>query len=114
MTFLCVRARRLSCSEKLQVDDQIDDWLQQVLVCSVFFVCFRFSSGVHGSTAADSVQSGWPVVGSNRSREKHGLRAQAQLIETETETLRNGKKSRKKRLRYASRRYRRHIIEIQL
>ncbi|GFT32703.1 transposon Tf2-6 polyprotein [Trichonephila clavipes] len=26
---VCQRARRLSCSEKLQVDDQIDDWLQQ-------------------------------------------------------------------------------------
>ncbi|GFT16074.1 hypothetical protein TNCV_3316061 [Trichonephila clavipes] len=38
-----------------------------VLVCSVFFVCFRFSSGLDekgkkGSTAADSVQSGWPIV----------------------------------------------------
>ncbi|GFX12750.1 transposon Tf2-6 polyprotein [Trichonephila clavipes] len=37
------------------------------LVCSVFFVCFRFSSGLDekgkkGSTAADSVQSGWPIV----------------------------------------------------
>ncbi|GFT86824.1 phosphatase and actin regulator 2 [Trichonephila clavipes] len=31
MIFLCVcqRARRLSCSEKLQVNDQIDNWLQQ-------------------------------------------------------------------------------------
>ncbi|GFT57735.1 phosphatase and actin regulator 2 [Trichonephila clavipes] len=27
-----------------------------------------FSSGLHGSTAADSVQSGWPVVGSNRQQ----------------------------------------------
>ncbi|GFV96914.1 retrovirus-related Pol polyprotein from transposon 17.6 [Trichonephila clavipes] len=26
---VCQRARRLSCSEKLQVNDQIDDWLQQ-------------------------------------------------------------------------------------
>ncbi|GFW89826.1 hypothetical protein TNCV_2424831 [Trichonephila clavipes] len=26
----------------------------------------QFSSGLHGSTAADSVQSGWPDVGSNR------------------------------------------------
>ncbi|GFY25157.1 hypothetical protein TNCV_2482781 [Trichonephila clavipes] len=35
--------------------------------CSVFFVCFRFSSGLDekgkkGRTAADSVQSGWPIV----------------------------------------------------
>ncbi|GFX57136.1 phosphatase and actin regulator 2 [Trichonephila clavipes] len=28
---VCQRARRLSCSEKLQVNDQIDDWLQQAL-----------------------------------------------------------------------------------
>ncbi|GFV31570.1 hypothetical protein TNCV_4823291 [Trichonephila clavipes] len=41
-------------------------------------------------TAADSVQSGWPVVASgksNGSREKpRNLRAQAQLSETKTET----------------------------
>ncbi|GFX46958.1 transposon Tf2-9 polyprotein [Trichonephila clavipes] len=29
---VCQRARRLSCSEKLQVDDQIDDWLQQGII----------------------------------------------------------------------------------
>ncbi|GFY10642.1 DUF1758 domain-containing protein [Trichonephila clavipes] len=33
----------------------------------------RFSSGLHGSTAADSVQSGWPDVGSNRSRENNAV-----------------------------------------
>ncbi|GFW32043.1 transposon Tf2-6 polyprotein [Trichonephila clavipes] len=37
------------------------------LVCSVFFVCFRFCSGLDekgkkGRTAADSVQSEWPIV----------------------------------------------------
>ncbi|GFU87686.1 hypothetical protein TNCV_596901 [Trichonephila clavipes] len=26
-----------------------------------FLVCFRFSSGLHGNTAADSVRSGWPL-----------------------------------------------------
>ncbi|GFU80271.1 hypothetical protein TNCV_3520481 [Trichonephila clavipes] len=26
-----------------------------------FFVCFRFSSGLHGNTAADSVRSEWPL-----------------------------------------------------
>ncbi|GFX97322.1 hypothetical protein TNCV_1076931 [Trichonephila clavipes] len=78
---VCQRARRLSCSEKLQVTDQIDDWLQQVLVCSVFFICFRFSSGLHEkkgiSTAADSVRSGWPVVGSNRQQTTQSSRAGA-------------------------------------
>ncbi|GFT07659.1 integrase catalytic domain-containing protein [Trichonephila clavipes] len=38
-----------------------------VLVCSVFFVCFRFSFGLHGRTAADSVQSGWPVMASSKA-----------------------------------------------
>ncbi|GFW39336.1 hypothetical protein TNCV_1833211 [Trichonephila clavipes] len=43
------------------------------LVCSVFFVYFRFSSGLDEkekkeiSTAADSVQSGWPVVASRKA-----------------------------------------------
>ncbi|GFX78669.1 hypothetical protein TNCV_31091 [Trichonephila clavipes] len=26
-----------------------------------FFVCFRFSSGLYGNTAADSVRSEWPL-----------------------------------------------------
>ncbi|GFX02539.1 hypothetical protein TNCV_727931 [Trichonephila clavipes] len=43
-----------------------------ILVCSVFFVCFRFSSGLDekgkkGSTAAVSVQSGWPVMASSKA-----------------------------------------------
>ncbi|GFW67418.1 CCHC-type domain-containing protein [Trichonephila clavipes] len=59
------------------------------LVCSVFFVCFRFSSGLDekgkkGRTAADSVQSGWPLWQPKPS----SLRAQAQLSETKTETRR--------------------------
>ncbi|GFU23012.1 integrase catalytic domain-containing protein [Trichonephila clavipes] len=43
-------------------------------------------------TAADSVQSGWPVVASriqSFSRKQRSLRAQAQLSETRTKTLRN-------------------------
>ncbi|GFV25821.1 retrovirus-related Pol polyprotein from transposon 17.6 [Trichonephila clavipes] len=43
---VCQRARRLSCSEKLQVDDQIDDWLQQGIIkesvsdyCSSIVLC---------------------------------------------------------------------------
>ncbi|GFW27810.1 hypothetical protein TNCV_766911 [Trichonephila clavipes] len=53
---------------------------------------FLFSSGIHEekkgiSTAADSGQSGWPVVESNGIVSKaRSLRAQAQLIETETKT----------------------------
>ncbi|GFU09547.1 transposon Tf2-9 polyprotein [Trichonephila clavipes] len=34
---VCHRARRLSCSEKLQVNNQIDDWLRQGIIKRVFF-----------------------------------------------------------------------------
>ncbi|GFV21594.1 transposon Tf2-6 polyprotein [Trichonephila clavipes] len=33
---VCQRARRLSCSEKLQVNDQIDDWLRQGIIKECF------------------------------------------------------------------------------
>ncbi|GFU98066.1 retrovirus-related Pol polyprotein from transposon 17.6 [Trichonephila clavipes] len=36
---VCQRARRLSCSEKLQVNDKIDDWLQGIIKESVFDYC---------------------------------------------------------------------------
>ncbi|GFY07136.1 phosphatase and actin regulator 2 [Trichonephila clavipes] len=43
---VCQKARRLSCSEKLQVNDQIDDWLQQGIIkenvsdyCSPIVLC---------------------------------------------------------------------------
>ncbi|GFX54043.1 transposon Tf2-9 polyprotein [Trichonephila clavipes] len=43
---VCRRARRLSCSEELQVNDQIDDWLQQGIIrescsdyCSPIVLC---------------------------------------------------------------------------
>ncbi|GFS87303.1 hypothetical protein TNCV_2479431 [Trichonephila clavipes] len=37
---VCQRARRLSCSEKLQVNNQIDDWLRQgIIKKSVFDYC---------------------------------------------------------------------------
>ncbi|GFT17763.1 retrovirus-related Pol polyprotein from transposon 17.6 [Trichonephila clavipes] len=35
---VCQRARRLSCSEKLQENDQIDDWLQQGIIKEVFLI----------------------------------------------------------------------------
>ncbi|GFT31667.1 uncharacterized protein TNCV_231041 [Trichonephila clavipes] len=42
---VCQRARRLSCSEKLQVNDQIDDWLQQGIIKeSVFDYCSPMKS----------------------------------------------------------------------
>ncbi|GFV41009.1 hypothetical protein TNCV_2666001 [Trichonephila clavipes] len=37
---VCQRARRLTCSEKLQVNNQIDDWLRQGIIKeSVFDYC---------------------------------------------------------------------------
>ncbi|GFW33040.1 transposon Tf2-6 polyprotein [Trichonephila clavipes] len=36
---VCQRARRFSCSEKLQVNNQIDDWLRQGIKESVFDYC---------------------------------------------------------------------------
>ncbi|GFT57064.1 hypothetical protein TNCV_1691231 [Trichonephila clavipes] len=78
---------KLSSSEKLYVKSLCI--CRIVLVCSVFFVCFRFSSGLDekgkkGRTAADSVQSEWPLWQPKPS----SLRAQAQLSETKTETRR--------------------------
>ncbi|GFS59822.1 phosphatase and actin regulator 2 [Trichonephila clavipes] len=35
--------------------------VEESLSVPFFFVCFRFSSGLHGSTAADSVRSEWPL-----------------------------------------------------
>ncbi|GFX49450.1 hypothetical protein TNCV_3342281 [Trichonephila clavipes] len=42
---VCQRAKRLSCSEKLQVNDQIDDSLQQGIIKeSVFDYCLPMKS----------------------------------------------------------------------
>ncbi|GFS48479.1 transposon Tf2-6 polyprotein [Trichonephila clavipes] len=100
---VCQRVRRLSCSEKLQVNNQIDDWLRQGIIkesvfdyCSDIVLCKkangamktssvefisrspnplpmksdyrRFSSGLHGNTAADSVRSGWPLWHAAKSK----------------------------------------------
>ncbi|GFV41960.1 hypothetical protein TNCV_3229121 [Trichonephila clavipes] len=43
----------------------------------------RFSSGLHENTAADSVRSEWPLWHAAK-KQKHSLRAQAQLMRTET------------------------------
>ncbi|GFY07187.1 phosphatase and actin regulator 2 [Trichonephila clavipes] len=67
------------------------------LVCSVFFVCFRFSFGLYGRTAADSVQSGWPIVAAKakavftRRRSKSKLKLldiRAELERRETREVR--------------------------
>ncbi|GFU57351.1 alpha-L-iduronidase [Trichonephila clavipes] len=51
---------------------------RRVLVCSVFFVCFRFSSGLDEKgirTAADSLQSGWPVVASRKANRQQTMQS---------------------------------------
>ncbi|GFX63753.1 hypothetical protein TNCV_215531 [Trichonephila clavipes] len=57
---VCQRARRLSCSEKLQVNDQIDDWLRQGIIkesvfdyCSSIVLCKK----VKGAMKTSSVDS---------------------------------------------------------
>ncbi|GFW06632.1 hypothetical protein TNCV_2189651 [Trichonephila clavipes] len=45
---VCQRARRLSCTEKLQVNNQIDDWLRQGIIKeSVFDYCSPMKSKHH-------------------------------------------------------------------
>ncbi|GFV11343.1 hypothetical protein TNCV_2108461 [Trichonephila clavipes] len=68
---VCQRARRLSCSDNLSPMETKHS---------------RFSSGLDEkekgiSTAADSGQSGWPLW---HAAKASSLRAQAQLIRTET------------------------------
>ncbi|GFV73645.1 hypothetical protein TNCV_3145191 [Trichonephila clavipes] len=48
----------------------------------------KFSSGLHGSTAADSVRSEWPLW--HAAKSKHSLRAQAHLSKSRTETVETG------------------------
>ncbi|GFV81214.1 transposon Tf2-9 polyprotein [Trichonephila clavipes] len=56
---VCQRARRLSCSEKLQVNNQIDDWLRQGIIkesvfdyCSPIVLCKK----VNGAMKTSSVE----------------------------------------------------------
>ncbi|GFV20895.1 hypothetical protein TNCV_3754531 [Trichonephila clavipes] len=81
------------------------------------FLC-RFSSGLHGNTAADSVRSEWPLW--HAAKSKDSLRAQAQLMRTETvetvelvkvkQKLLRERSSEGERERCASRRYLLNII----
>ncbi|GFW17639.1 phosphatase and actin regulator 2 [Trichonephila clavipes] len=56
---VCQRARRLSCSEKLQVNNQIDDWLRQGIIKeSVFDYCSDIVLGkkANGAMKTSSVE----------------------------------------------------------
>ncbi|GFV16510.1 transposon Tf2-9 polyprotein [Trichonephila clavipes] len=54
---VCQRARRLSCSEKLQVNNQIDDWLRQGIIkesvfdyCSDIVLCKKANGALNTSS----------------------------------------------------------------
>ncbi|GFU29083.1 phosphatase and actin regulator 2 [Trichonephila clavipes] len=61
---VCQRARRLSCSEKLQVNDQIDDWLQQGIIiescsdyCSLIVLCKKVNGAMKTSSVGSNSRS---------------------------------------------------------
>ncbi|GFV13176.1 hypothetical protein TNCV_141971 [Trichonephila clavipes] len=64
---VCQRARRLSCSEKLQVNDQIDDWLQQGIIrekcsdyCSPIVLCKKVNGAMKTSSVDSNSRSSTP------------------------------------------------------
>ncbi|GFX11180.1 hypothetical protein TNCV_4424391 [Trichonephila clavipes] len=64
---VCQRARRLSCSEKLQVNDQIDDWLQQGIIrescsdyCSPIVLCKKVNGAMKTSSVGTNSRSPTP------------------------------------------------------
>ncbi|GFV47965.1 phosphatase and actin regulator 2 [Trichonephila clavipes] len=64
---VCQRARRLSCSEKLQVDDQIDDWLQQGIIkesvsdyCLPIVLCKKVNGAMKTSSVGSNSRSPTP------------------------------------------------------
>ncbi|GFX39124.1 transposon Tf2-9 polyprotein [Trichonephila clavipes] len=64
---VCQRARRLSCSEKLQVNNQIDDWLRQGIIkesvfdyCSPIVLCKKANCAMKTSSVEFISQSPTP------------------------------------------------------
>ncbi|GFW62442.1 retrovirus-related Pol polyprotein from transposon 17.6 [Trichonephila clavipes] len=64
---VCQRARRLSCSEKFQVNDQIDDWLQQGIkrescsdYCSPIVLCKKVNGAMKTSSVGSNSRSPIP------------------------------------------------------
>ncbi|GFW41159.1 transposon Tf2-6 polyprotein [Trichonephila clavipes] len=64
---VCQRARHLSCSEKLQVNDQIDDWLQQGIIrescsdyCSPIVLCRKVNGAMKTSSVGSNSRSPTP------------------------------------------------------
>ncbi|GFW63809.1 phosphatase and actin regulator 2 [Trichonephila clavipes] len=63
---VCQRARRLSCSEKLQVNDQIDDWLQQDIIkescsyCSPIVLYKKVNGAMKTSSVGSNSRSPTP------------------------------------------------------
>ncbi|GFV35884.1 phosphatase and actin regulator 2 [Trichonephila clavipes] len=64
---VCQRARCLSCSEKLQVNDQIDDWLQQDIIsescsdyCSPIVLCKKVNGAMKTISMGSNSRSPTP------------------------------------------------------
>ncbi|GFV18379.1 retrovirus-related Pol polyprotein from transposon 17.6 [Trichonephila clavipes] len=89
---VCQRARRLSCSEKLQVNDQIDDWLQQGFIrekcsdyCSPIVLCNKVNGAMKTSSEGSNSRSSTPSpMESKHSYVRDALETlQALAVETE-------------------------------
>ncbi|GFY28043.1 phosphatase and actin regulator 2 [Trichonephila clavipes] len=72
---VCQRARRLSCSEKLQVNDQIDDWLQQGIIrescsdyCSPIVLCKKVNGAMKTSSVDYNSRSPTPSFMESKRR----------------------------------------------
>ncbi|GFT79127.1 retrovirus-related Pol polyprotein from transposon 412 [Trichonephila clavipes] len=65
---VCQRARRLSCSEKLQVNNQIDDWLRQGIIkesvfdyCSPILLCKKANGAMKTKSVEFISRSPYPL-----------------------------------------------------
>ncbi|GFT20595.1 hypothetical protein TNCV_2184181 [Trichonephila clavipes] len=84
--------------------------VEESLSVPFFFVCFRFSSGLHGNTAADSVRSEWPLwhaAKSNAVFARRRIEMKQKLLDIRAEKERSSERERE---RCASRRYLLNII----
>ncbi|GFY28056.1 retrovirus-related Pol polyprotein from transposon 17.6 [Trichonephila clavipes] len=88
---VCQRARRLSCSEKLQVNDQIDDWLQQGIIrescsdyCSPIVLCKKVNGAMKTSSVDSNSRS--PTPSFMESKRRFAMLGEAlQALEVERE-----------------------------
>ncbi|GFS78065.1 transposon Tf2-6 polyprotein [Trichonephila clavipes] len=99
---VCQRARRLSCSEKLQVNNQIDDWLRQDSPLVSMEVPLRTAYGQNGRCSMQ------PKLSSLRAQAQLKHELKLELVEEKQKLLDIREKGERERC--ASRRYLLHII----